>query len=132
MSEFLTKDAIFSKHDIIAESVDVPEWGGKVRVKALTGRERDEYEAALIDQKGKKTTVNMTNARARMAMMAVVDEQGQRLFAESDIPMLSTKSAAALDRIFDVARRLAGLTDQDVEELEGNSAGTTSADSPSV
>ena len=133
MSEFLSKSDILGYQDVVTEEVVVPEWGGrKVRVMGLTGRGRDDYEAAILDQRGKKTRVNMRNARARMVALTVVDERGERIFSDDDIPMLGQKNAAALDRIFDVARRLSGLSDEDVEELEGNSAGTTSADSPSA
>lgn len=133
MSEFLSKSDILGFNDVVTEEVVVPEWGGrKVRVMGLTGRGRDDYEAAILDQRGKKTRVNMRNARARLVALTVVDERGERIFSDDDIPMLGQKNAAALDRIFDVARRLSGLSDEDVEELEGNSAGTPSGDSPSA
>lgn len=130
----LTRDEILRAKDITTERMDVPEWGGEVIVIGLTGRERDDFEASITRKKGKKTDVNYTNMRARLVSLSLVDEEGRRMFSPEDISTLGQKSAAALDRIFDVARRLSGLSTEDVadlEEAEGNSETTTSEDSPS-
>lgn len=102
------------------EDVPVPEWGGVARVKALSGAERDRYEASLATQRGKKMQMDMTNARARLVAIAVIDEAGQPLFSPRDAEALGEKSAAALDRVFDAAMRLAGMKATDLEELTGN------------
>lgn len=132
MAKLLTKQAIFGAQDIKTEDVAVPEWGGVVRVRGLTGIERDNYEQSLIDQRGKKTRVDMRNARAKLVAMTVVNETGERLFSDDEITILGTKSAAALDRIYDVAAALSGVADEDIEELLGNSGPTTSGASPSA
>lgn len=44
---------------------------------------------------------------------------------------LGRKSAAALDRVFAAGQRLNGLTNQDVDELAGNSMSDHSEDSVS-
>ena len=116
----LTRDDILRADDIQAEIVDVPEWGGQVRVKGLSGTERDRFEQDSIDQRGKTTKLNFANIRARLLVLCLVDEQGNRLFQRSDIDLLGQKSAAALNRVFDVARRLSGLNQEDVEELAEN------------
>ena len=103
--------------DLVTEEVEVPEWGGAVLVKGLTGKERDAFEAGAIQQKGRKIKVDMANLRARLVALAVVDEEGKRLFQPGDIEALGRKSAAALDRVFAVAQRLSGIGDNDLEEL---------------
>lgn len=116
----LTRDDILRADDIQAEIVDVPEWGGQVRVKGLSGTERDRFEQDSIDQRGKANKLNLANIRARLLVLCLVDEQGNRLFQRSDIDLLGQKSAAALNRVFEVARRLSGLNQEDVEELAEN------------
>jgi hypothetical protein len=113
----LSSDEILGIEDILEELVEVPEWKGTVRVRGLTGRERDAYEASLLEQRGRNTKANLQNARAKLVVLAVVDSRGQRMFTEAQIPQLGAKSAAALDRIWKKARDLSGMSDEDVEEL---------------
>lgn len=113
----LSKKDILEIADIKKQLVPVPEWGGEVYVKGLTGAERDKFESELVTIRGKEQVVNMANARAKLAAMSICDENGKRLFGESDVQALSQKSGAALQRIFAVAQKLSGLSDDDVEEL---------------
>ncbi len=116
--KFLTAEDILQAADIPTEAVHVPEWGGWVMVKGLNGEERDEFEASVVDQRGKKVKVRLRNLRARLVAMCVVNpEDGSRLFTDDRIRDLGQKSAAALDRVFKVAQRLSGLSDDDVSEL---------------
>jgi len=50
----------------------------------------------------------------------VCDEEGERLFTDSQIQQLGGKSAAALDRLYSVAARLSAITKSDEDELLGN------------
>lgn len=122
-------DQILGAPDIKYEYVDVPEWGGAVRVKGLNGVESDAWEASLVtvtSTKGRRgsgvpeLTPNMKNARARLVCLCLVDDDGNRLFTDDQVGELAAKSAAVLRRVFDVACRLSGIGDEVVEELEGN------------
>lgn len=115
----LTRDQILSADDLGRELVNVPEWGGDVYVRGLTGKERDQFEASMIDQRGKSQSVNLQNIRAKLAGLSICDESGKRVFTDADLQALAGKSAIALNRVFEVARRLSGLGDNDVEELAG-------------
>lgn len=128
----LTRDQILSASDRPTEEVSVPEWGGTVLVRALSGAERDAYESGIVTVSNSGTQrVNLANLRARLVAMACVDAEGKRLFSDEDAAALGDKSAAALERVFDAARRLSGLTEGDVEELaegfgDAPSGGSTS------
>jgi hypothetical protein len=113
----LTRDQILTAVDTATEDIDVPEWGGVVRVKALTGTERDAFEGSLIGARGQ---TKLDNVRAKLVAMSVVDEDGAKLFSVGDITILGGKSAAALDRVFTVAQRLSKLTEADIEDLQKN------------
>ena len=128
----LTKSAILAADDLKTEDVDVPEWGGTVRVCAFSGRERDAFEASLVRGDGKDRKVDLTNMRARLVALTVVDDSGQKVFTQDDVDLLGAKSGAALDRVFSVAQKLNGLSGADVEELTKNSSGAPSADSISA
>lgn len=113
----LTKDEILAADDLPTEDVEVPEWGGTVRVRTLTGAERDRFEESITQVKGGSVKTNYANLRARLVALCAVDEQGRRLFSDADAAALGRKSAAALDRVFIAARRLNGMSDADIEEM---------------
>ncbi len=120
MGKLLSKDAILGAADVATEEVTVPEWGGNVLVRGLTGAERDAFESESVQTNGRNTKMNLRNVRARLVVLSVVDGEGKRLFGFHDIERLGEKSARALDRIFAVAMRLSGLREGDVEELAEN------------
>lgn len=117
----LTREQILAAADIPTERLAVPEWGGDVLVRGMSGTERDAFEASIVATEGKKTRVKMENIRARMAAQCMVGEDGKRLFSPADVELLGKKSAAALNRVFEASQRLSGLADKDLEELEKNS-----------
>lgn len=119
----LDKESILAAEDLRTEEVQVPEWGGSVYVRTLTGKERDAWEATLLDGTGRNRRVKLDNIRASLAAATICDAQGKQLFGPEDVAALGEKSALALDRVFEVAQRLNGLTGEDVEELVGNSGG---------
>lgn len=120
MSRLLTRQEILSIRDIRTETVFVPEWGGSVKIKAMTGKERDAWETALFQIDGKDVKMNKENLRAKLVALTVVDEAGQRLFTEADVEALGSKSAAALDRVYQASQKLSGLTPDDIKEMEKN------------
>ena len=117
----LDRDSILGADDRKIETVTIPEWGGDVHIRTMSGAERDAFEASLFVGKGKgeNREANMRNLRARLASLTIVDDKGDRIFSNSDVKELGAKSAAALDRIFTAAQRLNGLTDSDVTDLAG-------------
>src|SRR5690242_16024071 len=102
----LTRDSILGAADLPAQDVAVPEWGGSVRVRGLTGDERDDFEASCVVGKGKQTTVTWKNARAKIVARCVIDDAGARVFSDGDVEALGLKSAAALNRVYAVAAKL--------------------------
>lgn len=116
----LTRDQILQANDLAKELVPVPEWGGDVWVRGMTGAERDKFEASIVQQKGQRNSsfnLVMTDIRAKLASATICDESGIRLFSEADVKKLSEKSAVALQRVFVVAQKLSGIGEKDVEEL---------------
>ncbi len=117
----IKRDDIVKTRELKTERVFVPEWDGEVIVRELSARERDDFEASLVETTKKgKTVVNTSNMRARLVVACVVDESGQPIFYPTDVELLGAQSAAAVDRVFEVARRLSGMTAEDIEDLEKN------------
>ena len=122
-SKILTAADILSADDIERELVEIPEWGGSVWVYGMTASERDrqELEAARILQNANDPSAKKAqraNIRAMVAAIVCRDENGARIFGSEHIQQLGKRSAKPLDRIYDVARRLSGITDSTDEEEE--------------
>lgn len=132
MGKLLTRDEILQANDLQTEEVEVPEWGGSVLVRGMTGTERDAFEESIIEVKGKKQNINMQNLRAKLISKTVVDENGNPIFTPGDVDALGKKSAAALSRVFAVAQRLSGMSDEDLDELTKNSESGQSDSSTSL
>lgn len=116
----LTRDEILKALDLPTEELEVPEWGGSVLVRGMTGTERDAFEVEIVSMHGKKAELQRENIRAKLVARCIVDDEGKRVFTDADVEKLGQKSASALDRVFEVAQRLSGLTKGDVEALEKN------------
>ena len=106
----LTREQILGSNDLPSETVDVPEWGGQVSVRTMTGIDRDAFETTLVGKEGK-----LDNVRARLVALTVCDKSGARLFGDEDVAALGGKSAKALDRVFSVAQRLNGIGAEQVD-----------------
>lgn len=114
----LTRDTILAAQDVKYETVTVPEWGGDVRVRAISAAARDDLEqAAYAAQVAKQPFRNM---RARMVALCVIDAEGKPVFTDADVDALGNKSAAALDRVYAVAARLNAMSNQDIDDLQKN------------
>lgn len=113
----LTREQILAAQDLKSEDVEVAEWGGRVRVRMMTGAERDALGAALV---GADKKVDMTQYRLRLVAACIVGEDGVALFGPDEIAMLGKKSGVALDRVYRVAERLNDVSTDSVEVAEKN------------
>jgi hypothetical protein len=116
----LTKEQIIGFDDLKSEVVDVPEWGGSVTIRRMTGGERDAYEADVFETKGGTVTMKRDNFRAKLVARCLVDDNGERMFSDGEIAVLAKKSAAALDKCFAAAQRINGMTAVEQEKIEKN------------
>lgn len=115
----LSREQILSVEDIKIETVEVPEWGGSVCIRSLSGAERDALEWS-VKQAAESGALGQ-NARARFAAAFICDESGKALFSADDVEALGKKSASALERIWNTGNKLNKLGDAEVEGLAKNS-----------
>jgi hypothetical protein len=118
----LDRDAILAADDLPVRVVDVPEWGGAVRLRSLTGQQRDAFdtetykEAMAADKPGAGPRI----VRAALVRWCAIGADGELLFAPDDLAALAGKNGAVLDRLWAAAQEHNGFTDRDLEELAGN------------
>lgn len=125
----LNRDAILSADDRGFDEVDIPEWGGTVRISSITAGQRDAYEQSMIEERGRDRRMNLRNARAKLIVLCAVDEAGRPLFSKDDVNQLSRRNAKPVDRLFDACKAIAGLSDDDVDKLTEDFGATQGDDS---
>lgn len=121
----LNKALILAAGDFKTEKVPVPEWGGDVYVKTISGFDRDQFEEGYSEQK-------MKNFRSRFLVLTLCDDKGERLFTDAEVVELSKKSSLVINRLFEKAWSLNAFTNEAIDELGNDSTvvpsdGSTSA-----
>lgn len=89
----LCKQDILKADDLRYTVVDVPEWGGEVRIKTMCLADQLHYEAVRKGEETEKIIVELV-------CMSCVDENGNRLFDIQDVEILNKKSADVVCRLF--------------------------------
>jgi len=113
----LSRSDILSKNELKKVRVPVPAMGGDVYVSEMSAERRDQWEQHLIGAKAKGPKI--INGRAMLIVFTVVDDKGNPLFAEADIPAIGKLGAQALDPIVEQAQKLNGLG-ADIDDIKKN------------
>jgi hypothetical protein len=131
----LTREEILSAPDIGTETVDVPEWGGQIHIRTLTGAEYDRWQESILIRRGDRSQVKIQGARVQLIALCIVDDNGKRIFTDKDIPLLNKKSSAGIARVYDAVCKQSRIGEGEVEELVKNSGiigeNDSGTDSPS-
>lgn len=119
------RDQILAADDLPETDETVPEWGGLVvRVRGLSGTDRDAYEARAVALKnqGQDVELRLQDFRTKLVVKCLFDpETDERLFSDKDVPKLGKKSGAVIERLYGIAQRLSGMTKEAKEEAKGKS-----------
>lgn len=106
----LTVEAILAAPDTQTEIVEVPEWGGAVKVIGLTKRQQvDIRREALVNGE-----VDPEKVQQGIWREGVLEPR----FDESTVGALFDKSAGAVDKVLSVILRLSGMEEGAVKEKE--------------
>jgi hypothetical protein len=133
----LSKDAILHAPPPKVEEVHVPEWKDAdgddvVYVRGMTGAERDLWEMSLTVERGGQMVSDGANATAKALVKCIVTAEGQRVFDDRDANELGAQPAAALMRLWRVARRLSGLGPDEEKAAAENFGEAPGSDSSSI
>ena len=105
----LSREQILAAPDRRYVEVDVPEWGGAVRVASMTAAQVVEY-----------TDVEQPKRMFWLLAATIVDQTGAPVFTLDDVPELEKKSPAATLRVYREAAKLNVLSPEAAEEVRGN------------
>lgn len=118
-----TAETILAAHEpaMQLEEIQIPEWGASVWLGGWSALERDAIEPLWKESREKP------GFRARVLVQLLKDESGQRIFRDEQADALGAKWDAVIDRLFDRAIALSGLTHKDAEDAAKNSGSGPSA-----
>lgn len=91
--------------------------GRSLFVRVMSGRVREAYENTASREANEKANT----IRARLVVATLCDADGKRVFRDVDVDEVAEFDWDELDRVFDVARDLNGLSAKAREEIRGNS-----------
>lgn len=110
----LNREAIHKADDLPNKVVYVDEWGGEVKLKALSAKDRILFEKVNVNKSELETMVNLI-------IFSCVDEDNNKIFKDEDYDFLANKSANVLVFLFEQAIELSTLSKKGVEQLAKNS-----------
>jgi hypothetical protein len=122
-SPLLTKEQILSGRDRPHEDIDLPELGGRVRIRRMSAHEREamaHYLQQLDEKKQSGEDVPTVTPLAVVACYSIVDGENRRMFTIEDFKRLSQCDDATLEKIWHVADRLNAFSARAQEALEKN------------
>ena len=123
--KYLSLDDIIAVEDRGIVDEDVPEWGGIVRLRPLSGRDRGRLEAKMVSLQGGQIQANVfAGFREELVSMCLVDERGEPYpNRQAVVKAMAAKNSAVVDRLFVRCQKISGLSEEDVNDLVGNSEG---------
>lgn len=111
----LTREQILEAKDIQTKEIDVPEWGGKLRIKQLSAKEYSDITMNMVNIKkiaakqiSKKNADDVEDAinenaiknqKILLIIKSIVDENMKPLFTEADMELLYQKNTNVIDRV---------------------------------
>ena len=114
------KDKIKTANDRPLITVDVPEWECDLRIRGMSGADRDEFESRALARKTRGGDVDPRGLRVSILIRCICDVDGNPLFTDDDAEWLAGKSGAVIDRLSQIAQCASGMTDDEVKEIEKN------------
>ena len=103
MSEFLSVEQILSVNDLPVEVVDVPEWGGKVKIQGLSRAAYDQVGKSaevIVPATGPGQQPKVTRDDDKFADALFLACVIEPRFTEEHLPALRNKSLGALNRVY--------------------------------
>jgi hypothetical protein len=115
-STILTLDAILAASDLEERVVDVPEWGGSVRIRSLTKLQqqlaRRQATVRFSGPTGPREVIDNDKLEGALLQAALVEPA----LRTEDVERLRAKAAAPIDRILRAVLDLSGLGAQAVAD----------------
>jgi len=113
---YLTKGDILQATDVDTDDLEVPEWGGTVRVRGLDALYmRELMQTGFVDATSGQVDLGKLDLPGLVGR-SIIDEAGNPVFDARDVKQLASKSFAPLMKIATKALQLSGIATAEEEE----------------
>jgi hypothetical protein len=109
--KILSVEDILTAPDIQERVVEVPEWGGAVKIRSFTKARQIQLRSQAVDSKGEVDS-------ERMELLMFIEGVVEPKFEARHIDLLREKSATAMDKVLSAILDLGGLTPERQAEME--------------
>lgn len=106
--------------EVRTKTVPVPELGGSVVVREMSGSLRNLFEATIAQIQAGGDSKLLDKMTTRLAAECVLDDDGSRLFDDRSVKMLFIKKPSALFRLRDEIVKLSAFSEADFEGMVEN------------
>jgi hypothetical protein len=96
-----------AKIDLPKEEVDVPELGGKVNVRGMSGKHLSAFYKSV--RKGKSMEIDEETFNARLVVSCLVDGKGERLLKDEEYTVIMDWPGPVYNKLVSSAMRVNGL-----------------------
>lgn len=103
--ETLTAEQLLAAKDFVEEHVDVPEWGGCVKVRTLSMGARYRIAEGSATLKGREQRVDSVRLAVLTLLHGIVDPK----LTEEQAILLAEKNASAVERVIQAIWRASAL-----------------------
>ena len=106
----LTKDQIAGADDRKSSELEVPEWGGSIKIRSMSGAQAETYIKSAQEISG-------LDAVMLLVSFSVVDEKNELMFpSPEDLKVLGEKNMLVMKRVADECIIVNGLNQEVVAE----------------
>lgn len=109
--EMLTVDQILGAKDFIEEILEVPEWGGRVKVKTLSMGARYDIAEKSVAGSGQNRRVDST----QLALLTVLHGVVEPKFSAETVLKLAEKNASAVEKIVAAVWRVSSVEPETIK-----------------
>ena len=107
----LSRDQILGADDRKTDELEVPEWGGSVKIRSMSGSEVQKYvEAVQADEDADIKHMCL------LIHFSVVGDDGKKLFSTEDIEALADKNLLVLRSVSEACIAVNGLNQAEVAD----------------
>jgi len=110
----LSKDDIFKAKDFEIKEIEVPEWGGSIFIKSMSGYARAKLVADVQNK------IDLDKLQLRVLINCICDSEGKLLFSEADLQKLGTKNPEVLSMLEKECCKISGIGTEAEGTIEKN------------